>query len=317
MLLFVDDVVKPIGHAFLSYVREDSAAVDRLQQLLEAAGIPVWRDTDTELWPGEDWRLKIRQAITRDALAFIACFSSNSTRRTTSSQNEELTLAIEQFRLRNPDAPWVLPVRLDDCVIPDVDIGGGRTLGSIQRVDLFGERRDEGIARLVASVLRILRSGSDIGASPYYSCFLSYSAQDTPFVRKLANDLRSAGISCWLDTQEIRVGEPIEQGIRRGLSSQDKLILVLSRFSVASRWVNTELRIARSLERERENEVVFPLRLDRSIFDASSPLLSDLVKTRHIGDFEGWQDEAEYSKNLRYLVRDLTISAALDSERGR
>ena len=39
------------GHVFISYVREDSAPVDRLQRALEHAGILVWRDT-LDLWPG-------------------------------------------------------------------------------------------------------------------------------------------------------------------------------------------------------------------------------------------------------------------------
>ena len=61
------------GHAFISYVREDSNRVDQLQRRLEAAGIPVWRDT-ADLWPGEDWRAEIRRAISDNALVFIACF---------------------------------------------------------------------------------------------------------------------------------------------------------------------------------------------------------------------------------------------------
>lgn len=146
---------KPAGHAFISYVREDSHEVDRLQRALEAAGVSVWRDT-AELWPGEDWRAKIRRAITDDALAFIACFSSRSVSRQKSYQNEELLLAIEQLRLRRPDDSWLIPVRFDDCDVPDRDIGGGRMLGSIQRVDLFGDNREMGLARLLAAVLRIL-----------------------------------------------------------------------------------------------------------------------------------------------------------------
>jgi TIR domain len=59
------------GHVFLSYVREDSAEVDAPQKRLEAAGFPVWRDTSS-LGPGESWRSKIRGAISRDALVFIA-----------------------------------------------------------------------------------------------------------------------------------------------------------------------------------------------------------------------------------------------------
>jgi hypothetical protein len=153
---------KVAGHAFISYVREDSRRVDQLQRTLQTAGIPVWRDTD-DLWPGEDWRLKIRTAITDNALVFIACFSQASLARGRTYQNEELTLAIEQLRLRRPDDPWLIPVRLDECEIPDRDIGGGRTLTSIQRVDLFGERSGEGATRLVAAVLRILRRQADAG----------------------------------------------------------------------------------------------------------------------------------------------------------
>ena len=151
------------GHAFISYVREDTLRIDRLQQPLEAAGIPVWRDT-AALWPGEDWRAKIRQAITDDALVFVVCYSQAGLRRLRSYQNEELALAIEQSRQRRPDVPWLIPVRLDECKIPDLDVGGGRTLTSIQRADLFGDRYDEELAKLIVAVSRILgKSGTMAG----------------------------------------------------------------------------------------------------------------------------------------------------------
>ncbi len=149
------------GHVFMSYVREDSHHVHRLQGALQAAGIPVWRDT-ADLWPGEDWRVKIRRAITDNALVFLACFSRAGLARSKSYQNEELTLAIEQMRLRRPDDPWLIPVRFDECIIPDRDIGGGRTLTSIQCADLFGDRSDEGAARLVAAILRILEQPDQV-----------------------------------------------------------------------------------------------------------------------------------------------------------
>jgi transcriptional regulator with XRE-family HTH domain len=150
---------KAAGHAFISYVREDSGFADELQQMLEAAGIRVWRDT-ADLWPGEDWRKKIRHAITQNALVFIACFSHNSVARKVSYQREELHLAIEQLRLRNPEDPWLIPVRFDNCDIPDLDIGGGRTLASIQRADIFGDHSSEGAVRLATTVRRILGNHS-------------------------------------------------------------------------------------------------------------------------------------------------------------
>jgi hypothetical protein len=146
---------KVTGHVFISYVHEDSHRVDQLQRTLEAAGIQVWRDT-ADLWPGQDWREEIRRAITGNALVFIACFSQAGLARGISYQNEELTLAIEQLRRRRPDDSWLIPVRFDECEIPGLDIGGGRTLSSIQRVDVFGDHLDDGAARLVAAVTRIL-----------------------------------------------------------------------------------------------------------------------------------------------------------------
>lgn len=151
---------KIAGHVFISYVHEDSDQVDQLQRILEAAGIPVWRDT-ADLWPGEDWRARIRGAITRNALVFLACFSTTSLARSQSYMNEELVLAIEQLRQRPPERPWLIPVRLDHCEIPDLDIGAGRTLTFLQRADLFGNHYGDGARRLVAAIERILGRDSD------------------------------------------------------------------------------------------------------------------------------------------------------------
>src|SRR5580700_6675401 len=155
-----------MGHAFISYVHEDSRKVDHLQRTLESAGIRVWRDID-DLWPGEDWRAKIREAISQGALVFIACFSKESVARSKSYQYEELTLAIEEIRKRSPEASWFIPVRLDDCEIPDLDIGTGKTLRSIQRADLFGPGAKKKAERLVAAVFRMLgRDSVPSGVTP-------------------------------------------------------------------------------------------------------------------------------------------------------
>jgi WD40 repeat protein len=172
---------KLAGHAFISYVREDAHRVDRLQRILEQAGISVWRDT-ADLWPGEDWRTKIRYAITDDALVFIACFSEASLARSKSYQNEEFVLAIEQLRLRRPDVPWLIPVRFDECDIPDRDIGGGRSLTSIQYADLFGEHFTEGADRLVQVVRRILEYSTN-ATSAKVKTAASNTGSDRPPVR--------------------------------------------------------------------------------------------------------------------------------------
>ena len=105
---------------------------------------------------GRNWRAKIRGPIGRDALVFIACFSTHSAARHYSYQNEELILAIDQLRRRLPDDPWLIPVRFDDCDIPDLELGAGRTLASIHHADLFGANRETATRRLIEAVQRLL-----------------------------------------------------------------------------------------------------------------------------------------------------------------
>jgi molecular chaperone DnaK (HSP70) len=144
------------GHAFISYVHENSADVDNLQGRLEAAGVRVWRDT-ADLWPGDNWRERIRHAIVNDAFVFLACFSNASVARRRSFQNEELALAIEQMRLHRLGDTWLIPVRFDDCTIPDTDIRSDLRLSSLHRADLFGDFKENALDRLVATAQRVLR----------------------------------------------------------------------------------------------------------------------------------------------------------------
>jgi hypothetical protein len=148
-------------HAFISHDPEDERTADWLQHILEAAGIRVWRDT-VDLLPGQDRRAEIRKAISEGALVFIACFSRFSLARPSSIQNEELLLAVEQLRMRLPDDPWLIPVRFDDCRVPNIEIGGGRTLASLEPADLFSDGAESAAKRVVATVGRLL--GSDVRA---------------------------------------------------------------------------------------------------------------------------------------------------------
>jgi ABC-type branched-subunit amino acid transport system substrate-binding protein len=167
---------RPPGHAFISYVREDTERVARLTQLLTDAGIRVWRDTEN-LWPGQDWKIQIREAITSGTLAFVACFSDSSEGRETTYQNEEIILAVEQMRLRPRGRSWLIPVRFSECTIPEYDLGAGRNLHSLQRVDLFDGGWEPQSTRLVAAIATIL--SSDSGAPTAHTALSSDSGAPT------------------------------------------------------------------------------------------------------------------------------------------
>ena len=136
---------------FISYVRENWNVVRELVEVLKARDLDVWIDRE-QLLPGQRWASVIREAI-RNGDYFIACFSRESNEKTKSFMNDEISVAIEELRKRPHDKAWFLPVRLNECEIPEFSIGAGETLSSIHYVDLFSDR-DFGINRLVASVAR-------------------------------------------------------------------------------------------------------------------------------------------------------------------
>ncbi len=124
-----------MNKVFISYVRENRKIVDRLCQELRVNGIQVWLDRN-DIGPGSRWKRAIRQAIQEGAF-FIACFSREYNERDGTYMNEELTIAIEELRQRPIDQAWFIPVKLNECEIPDRDIGGGETLRDLQYVNLY------------------------------------------------------------------------------------------------------------------------------------------------------------------------------------
>ena len=126
-----------MNKVFISYVKENTEIVDRLYQELKSYGIQVWLDRK-DLAPGLRWKREIRRAIQQGAF-FIACFSKEYDVRDRTYMNEELTIAIEELRQRPVDQAWFIPIKLNECEIPDRDIGGGETLRDLQYVNLYDD----------------------------------------------------------------------------------------------------------------------------------------------------------------------------------
>lgn len=134
---------------FISYVRENTKIVDKFCQELKSHGIQVWRDRD-DIAPGSRWKREIRNAI-REGTFFVACFSKEYNDREKTYMNEELAIAIEELRQRPHDRIWFIPVKLNECEIPDLDVGGGETLRDLHYVNLY-EDWDGGIQRILKAI---------------------------------------------------------------------------------------------------------------------------------------------------------------------
>src|SRR5882757_9600521 len=142
-------------HVFVSYVRENSDRVDELCAILDAAKIPYWRDR-SKLGPGDEWKVKIGEAIRSGSMIFLACFSNESRAKAKTYMNEELTLAIEEGRQLPPGRTWLIPVRFDDGPVPEWNLGTGKLLSDLNHCDLFGKGYEPNIFQLVDKIKEVM-----------------------------------------------------------------------------------------------------------------------------------------------------------------
>ena len=79
--------------------------------------------------------------------------------------------------------------------------------------------------------------------------FISYSRKDSEFAHRVADDLRTAGYSVWVDVSGLRGGQEWAREIDKAVRGCDTFILIISPDSMASRWVSKETLLAMDLEK--------------------------------------------------------------------
>jgi len=139
----------------------------------------------------------------------------------------------------------------------------------------------------------------------YYTCFISYSGKDQAFAERLYADLQSKGVRCWFAPEDLKIGDKFRQRIDESIRVYDKLLLVLSKYSLASTWVAYEVEKALNKEPGGVPNVLFPIRLDTTILTCETEWAKEIRRSRHIGNFEHWKNHDAYQAAFHRLLRDL------------
>ena len=92
--------------------------------------------------------------------------------------------------------------------------------------------------------------------------FISHSSLDKPFVYRLAVDLLTRGFSVWVDRWQIGGGDDLPDEINTNVDAAACVLLVVSKTSNESSWVQRELKRARQVERQRGHLMIIPVLLD-------------------------------------------------------
>ncbi len=141
----------PMGKIFVSYLRRDKDQVARLVKQLTDLGADIWWDEDA-LAVGDPWRDNIELAIS-ECDYFIPCFSAFQGWHT-STMAMEVRIAAGLWRSRAAsDSKWILPVKLEDCPIPNIRLDDSKTLEDLHWIRLDGGGWDAGISSILDIVL--------------------------------------------------------------------------------------------------------------------------------------------------------------------
>jgi hypothetical protein len=139
----------------------------------------------------------------------------------------------------------------------------------------------------------------------FYSCFISYSSKDQEFAERLHADLQDKGVRCWFAPEDLKIGDEFRSRIDESIQVYDRLLLILSEYSVKSRWVQKEVETAFEKEGKEDRIVLFPLRIDEAVMHSATGWSADIRRQRYIGDFQQWKDHNAYQKAFQRLLRDL------------
>jgi hypothetical protein len=142
-------------------------------------------------------------------------------------------------------------------------------------------------------------------AIQHYSCFISYSTQDQEFADRLYADLQNKGVRCWFAPHDLRIGKKILDAVDAAIRLRDRVLLILSEHSINSDWVEDEVTAGFEEERNRGEEVLFPIRLDDAVLKTKEAWAAKL-RARLIGDFRQWKDHDAYQQSFQRTLRDLT-----------
>ena len=118
--------------------------------------------------------------------------------------------------------------------------------------------------------------------------FISYSRREVPFVNDLVDNLEDHGLYVWLDYRSLVPGTPWAGQIDKGIQESDVVLLVVSKASMASEYVELEWKQVLKLDK----------RIILVIFEAVD-LPPELKKFEWV-DFRG-----NYKKGLEELMRQV------------
>jgi TIR domain/SIR2-like domain len=94
--------------------------------------------------------------------------------------------------------------------------------------------------------------------------FVSYSRLDRVVVDKIVVRLKQDGHDVWIDTVQLKPGDNIQQTVEAGLAQADAMVVVVSRNSLKSKWIQQEFTTIALQQLSKGERRIIPVKIDDS-----------------------------------------------------
>jgi len=243
-----NDVAKQ--HVMISYRSLDKDFVVKLKTELQKKEITPWVDEE-QIKPGMKWRNEILNAP-RLCDACLVVLSPEYL--------ESEHCRMEVFIARSFGRP-IIPVMLRDCFSSLDKYDETQGLANLFMMLMFRLSsvglpitQEEALKRVVEGVSFAL-----VGKPCKKDVYISYASKDADLATNIAQLLETKGISAWVATTGVYVGENWRDAQVRAMMSASIHIIILDENMVSSSFLRTEILLSEA--RELETVTVLPPRL--------------------------------------------------------
>lgn len=160
--------------------------------------------------------------------------------------------------------------------------------------------------RLLQEILALLKN-----RPRYYSCFISYSRQQSQFANRLYESLRAKEVTCSMDRIDLLGGGYLDKIIAEAIEKNDRVLLCCSHDSLISGYVEKEINLAFKKEQAASRHgdtahVLIPLDLDGYVHSWSHEHGKE-IQNRMIMDFKHWKAEGAFKEAFNKLLQTIKI----------
>ena len=162
-----------------------------------------------------------------------------------------------------------------------------RSGGNIPQIFLRGAGVSNDLITYIVSLAKELNR--------YSNCVISYSKQDHEFAEHLFNGLQQKGVRCWYALEGMITISPLSRRrVGESYHIYDMILLVLSQHSIYTQWASLVIEETLRKERNKNNQILFPIRLDSANLDEKMRRsyalnVASIPTDRDIADFSEWK----------------------------